>query len=72
MAKVMSLVLVDKERVELGELTHDCSKAALPFLGGYKIIDFTIDSLLRANVKNNIIMSRVFCKSLKEHINDAW
>ncbi|MDK9778716.1 MULTISPECIES: sugar phosphate nucleotidyltransferase [unclassified Vibrio] len=72
MAKVMSLVLVDKERVELGELTHDCCKATLPFLGGYKIIDFTIDSLLRANIKNNIIMSRVICKSLKEHINDAW
>jgi glucose-1-phosphate adenylyltransferase len=74
MNDVTALVLAGGRRNELGALTMRRAKAALPFAGTHRIIDFALSNLARSAVPRVGVLSQYRPSSLMDHVGmgQSW
>lgn len=72
--RIVAMVLAGGRVGELSVLTMHRPKAALPFAGYFRIIDFALSNLMRAGIARVGILSQYRPASLIEHVGtgEAW
>ena len=68
MKNIMALMLVGGQVKEMGVLLRHRSKAALPFGGMYRVVDFTLTNLSRSNIPSVGLLSQYRPSSLVDHV----
>ena len=72
MNDVMAVVLAGGKGSRLEPLTRDRAKPAVPFGGGYRIIDFALSNCLNSSLRKILILTQYKAMSLDRHINNGW
>ena len=72
MKNVMAVVLAGGKGSRLEPLTRDRAKPAVPFGGGYRIVDFTLSNCLNSGVRKIILLTQYKAMSLDRHVNNGW
>jgi len=72
MKRVLALVLAGGKGARLEPLTRDRAKPAVPFGGGYRIIDFSLSNCLNSGLRRILILTQYKAASLDRHINLGW
>ncbi len=70
--KVLALVLAGGEGSRLYPLTAQRSKPAVPFGGGYRIIDFVLSNLVNSHILSIYVLVQYKSQSLIEHLDLNW
>lgn len=70
--KTLGIVLAGKPGKELGPLTETRAKAAVPFGGQYRIIDFTLSNALHSGLRKLLVLTQYKSHSLHKHLRDGW
>lgn len=70
--KTLGIVLAGKPGEELGPLTETRAKAAVPFGGQYRIIDFTLSNALHSGLRKLLVLTQYKSHSLHKHLRDGW
>lgn len=68
MKNIMALMLVGGQVKEMGVLLRRRSKAALPFGGIYRMVDFALTNLARSDIPNVGLLSQYMPSSLMDHV----
>jgi glucose-1-phosphate adenylyltransferase len=68
MNNVMSVIFASDNESKLNELTIHRTTASLPFLGRYRLIDFTLSNLVNSGITEIGIVTRSNYSSLMDHI----
>ena len=71
MNDVMGIVYTSKDDLTLRELTSQRAVAAIPVAGRYRIIDFTLSSLVNSNIHNVGIIAQKNYHSLMDHLGSG-
>lgn len=69
---VMTVILAGGKGSRLEPLTRDRAKPAVPFGGGYRIIDFTLSNCLNSGLRKMLVLTQYKAMSLDRHINMGW
>ena len=72
MKNVMAVVLAGGKGSRLEPLTRDRAKPAVPFGGGYRIVDFALSNCLNSGLRKIVLLTQYKAMSLDRHINTAW
>jgi glucose-1-phosphate adenylyltransferase len=72
MERLLTIVLAGGEGKRLFPLTMERSKAAVPFGGKYRIIDFTLSNCINSGLRHIYILTQYLSDSLNHHIQDGW
>lgn len=72
MKDVLAVVLAGGKGSRLEPLTRDRAKPAVPFGGGYRIIDFTLSNCLNSGVRRIMVLTQYKAMSLDRHITLGW
>lgn len=72
MNNVMAIVLAGGKGSRLEPLTRDRAKPAVPFGGGYRIVDFTLSNCLNSGCRRILLLTQYKAMSLDRHINNGW
>ncbi|MBI4293148.1 MAG: NTP transferase domain-containing protein [Betaproteobacteria bacterium] len=70
--KILALVLAGGEGTRLFPLTAMHAKPALPFVNGYRIIDFVLSNLTNSGVPSVYVLAQYKPQSLIDHLRAAW
>ena len=70
--RVMAVVLAGGKGSRLEPLTRERAKPAVPFGGGYRIIDFTLSNCLNSGLRKILMLTQYKAMSLDRHINIGW
>ena len=68
----LGIVLAGKPGKELSPLTETRAKAAVPFGGQYRIIDFTLSNALHSGLRKLLVLTQYKSHSLHKHLRDGW
>jgi glucose-1-phosphate adenylyltransferase len=66
------VILAGGEGHRLQPLTLGRSKAAVPFAGKYRIIDFTLSNCLNSGIRQIYVLTQYMSGSLNIHIQEGW
>ena len=72
LAETLTVVLAGERGAALGSLTRDRAKAAVPFGGEYRIIDFVLSNCLHSGLRRVYVLTQYHAHSLHEHLRAAW
>lgn len=72
MKKVMAVILAGGKGSRLEPLTRDRAKPAVPFGGGYRIVDFALSNCLNSGLRKLLLLTQYKAISLDRHINNGW
>ena len=72
MNQVLAIVLAGGKGSRLEPLTRDRAKPAVPFGGGYRIVDFTLSNCLNSGLRRILMLTQYKAMSLDRHINNGW
>ena len=72
MKNVLAVVLAGGKGSRLEPLTRDRAKPAVPFGGGYRIIDFTLSNCLNSGIRRILVLTQYKAMSLDRHITLGW
>lgn len=72
MKDVLAVVLAGGKGSRLEPLTRDRAKPAVPFGGGYRIVDFTLSNCLNSGVRRILVLTQYKAMSLDRHITVGW
>lgn len=70
--KVLAIVLAGGEGKRLMPLTGDRAKPAVPFAGGYRLIDFALSNLTNSGFWQIVVLTQYKSHSLDRHISETW
>lgn len=70
--KTLTMVLCGGKGERLYPLTRDRAKPSVPFLGSYRIIDFSLSNALNSGLRRIALLTQYKSLSLERHILDAW
>ena len=70
--KILAFVLAGGKGTRLYPLTAMHAKPALPFVKGYRIIDFVLSNLLNSGVSSICVLAQYKPQSLIDHLRAAW
>ncbi len=70
--KTLTIVLAGSSGKRLKPLVEDRAKAALPFGGKYRIIDFTLANCLNSGLRRILVLTQHQSHSLQKHLRDGW
>jgi len=69
---VVAVVLAGGKGSRLEPLTRDRAKPAVPFGGGYRIVDFALSNCLNSGLRRVLLLTQYKASSLDRHINLGW
>ncbi len=72
MKDVLAVVLAGGKGSRLEPLTRDRAKPAVPFGGGYRIIDFTLSNCINSGLRKILVLTQYKAMSLNRHITVGW
>ena len=72
MNDVMAVILAGGKGSRLEPLTRDRAKPAVPFGGGYRIVDFALSNCLNSGLRKLLLLTQYKALSLDRHINTGW
>jgi glucose-1-phosphate adenylyltransferase len=70
--RVLGLVLAGGKGTRLGPLTATRAKSAVPFGGLYRVVDFTLSSLVNGGLQHIYVLTQYKSHSLNKHITITW
>jgi glucose-1-phosphate adenylyltransferase len=70
--KIFGIVLAGGEGKRLMPLTADRAKPAVPFAGGYRLIDFALSNLVNSGMRQIVVLTQYKSHSLDRHISQTW
>jgi glucose-1-phosphate adenylyltransferase len=70
--KTMTMVLCGGKGERLYPLTRDRAKPSVPFLGAYRIIDFSLSNALNSGLRRIALLTQYKSLSLERHIINGW
>lgn len=70
--KVLVMVLCGGKGERLYPLTRDRAKPSVPFLGTYRIIDFSLSNALNSGLRRIALLTQYKSLSLERHILNGW
>ena len=70
--KILAIVLAGGEGTRLYPLTADSPKPAVPFVNGYRIVDFVLSNLVNSDVEPIYVVAQYKPEALVHHIDRAW
>ncbi|MEE1620236.1 glucose-1-phosphate adenylyltransferase [Zafaria sp. Z1313] len=70
--KVLAIVLAGGEGKRLMPLTADRAKPAVPFGGGYRLIDFALSNVVNSGYYQVVVLTQYKSHSLDRHISETW
>lgn len=70
--KTLAIVLAGGSGPRLRPLTDHRTKAALPFGGKYRLIDFTLSNCLHSGLRKVLVLTQYKSHSLQKHLRDGW
>ncbi|MCK7578606.1 MAG: sugar phosphate nucleotidyltransferase [Chromatiales bacterium] len=71
-ADTLILILAQDRGLGLDALTRQRTKAAVPFGGKYRIIDFTLANCLHSGLRQVLVLTQYKSHSLQKHLRDGW
>lgn len=71
MKKLMGVINLDHELDKLNELTYFRCGAAVPFASRYRLIDFVLSNMMRAELESVGLFVRRKYRSLMDHLGDG-
>lgn len=72
MRRLLTVVLAGGAGKRLWPLTRDRAKPAVPFGGGYRIIDFTLSNCFNSGIRKILLLTQYKTMSLDRHIAMGW
>ncbi len=72
MKNIVAIVLAGGQGERLSPLTENRAKPAVPFGGGYRIIDFTLSNCVNSNLRKIFALTQYKSISLHRHMRQAW
>lgn len=72
MKDVMAVILAGGKGSRLEPLTRDRAKPAVPFGGGYRIVDFALSNCLNSGIRKILLLTQYKANSLDRHVNTGW
>jgi glucose-1-phosphate adenylyltransferase len=72
LSEVLAVVLAGGRGERLGPLTTDCAKPAVPFGGGYRVIDFTLSNCANSGIDEIALLTQYRSTTIAEHVARAW
>jgi glucose-1-phosphate adenylyltransferase len=72
LSETLSMVLAGERGSALGPLTRDRAKAAVPFGGEYRIVDFALSNCLHSGLRRVYVLTEYHAHSLHEHLRSGW
>ncbi|WBU38582.1 glucose-1-phosphate adenylyltransferase [Homoserinibacter sp. YIM 151385] len=70
--KIFGIVLAGGEGKRLMPLTADRAKPAVPFAGGYRLIDFALSNLVNSGLRQLVVLTQYKSHSLDRHVSQTW
>ena len=70
--KILAMVLAGGNGTRLHPLTAEHAKPALPFVHGYRIVDFVLSNLVNSDISPIYVLAQYKPQSLITHIRTAW
>ena len=70
--RTVALVLAGGKGTRLHPLTAEHAKPALPFAGGFRIVDFVLSNLVNSGIQHIYVLAPYKPQSLVEHMRSAW
>ncbi|MCO1338380.1 glucose-1-phosphate adenylyltransferase [Kocuria polaris] len=70
--KVLAVVLAGGEGKRLMPLTVDRAKPAVPFAGGYRLVDFALSNVVNSGYRQVVVLTQYKSHSLDRHISETW
>jgi glucose-1-phosphate adenylyltransferase len=70
--KIFGIVLAGGEGKRLMPLTVDRAKPAVPFGGGYRLVDFALSNLINSGLTQIVVLTQYKSHSLDRHISQTW
>jgi glucose-1-phosphate adenylyltransferase len=70
--KIFGIVLAGGEGKRLMPLTSDRAKPAVPFGGGYRLIDFALSNLVNSGLRQIVVLTQYKSHSLDRHMSQTW
>jgi len=71
-ADVLAIILAGGRGSRLEPLTRDRAKPAVPFGGGYRIVDFTLSNCYNSGIRKVLMLTQYKAMSLHRHIAMGW
>jgi glucose-1-phosphate adenylyltransferase len=72
MDKVLVIILAGGAGERLQPLTRGRSKAAVPFGGKFRLIDFTLSNCVNSGLRQIYVLTQYLSESLNRHIQNGW
>ena len=72
MNNVLTVILAGGKGSRLEPLTLDRSKPAVPFGGGFRIIDFALSNCINSGLRKILVVTQYKAASLERHIERGW
>jgi glucose-1-phosphate adenylyltransferase len=69
---VLVMILCGGKGERLYPLTRDRSKPSVPFLGTYRIIDFSLSNALNSGLRRIALLTQYKSLSLERHLFNGW
>lgn len=70
--RVSAVILAGGRGERLGALTERCAKPAVPFGGGYRVIDFTLSNCVNSGIARIGVLTQYQSASIASHLRRAW
>ncbi|WP_269471103.1 glucose-1-phosphate adenylyltransferase [Sulfuriflexus mobilis] len=70
--ETLAIILAGGAGESLSPLTDERTKAAVPFGGKYRIIDFPLSNCLHSGLRRALVLTQYKSHSLQKHLRDAW
>ena len=72
MEKIVSLLMAGGIGERLKPLTKERAKAAVPFAGKFRLIDFTLSNCINSGIRQIYVLTQYRSWSLQRHIQEGW
>jgi glucose-1-phosphate adenylyltransferase len=70
--RVLAIVMAGGVGERLQPLTRERAKAAVPFGGKFRLIDFTLSNCINSGLRQIYVLTQYRSESLNKHIQDGW
>ena len=72
MDKVITIIMAGGAGERLQPLTRERSKAAVPFGGKFRLIDFTLSNCINSGLRKVYVLTQYRSESLNHHVQNGW